>query len=214
MRSPTWLFVLALPLLVFGCTDDGAPADTSESSGDGDGDGDTATESGTTGDGDGDTGPNCTLGGFNCECLPDDKCFPELACIDGVCTYSECPAGYDGCPCVDGACNDDLFCIEDTCGCLPGSLGCKCDAGACEGELACIDEACWVMSPYANCGWFPGSEWYFCGSNIAHPDFPVDCPVGLVMGEPCPPELTFVGCCDMTGTWWCQDGMISFMSCE
>jgi hypothetical protein len=223
MRPSTGLLVFALALL--GCTNEGSSADTSESTGDDPGtsdDDDVGSSSETTSDGettddddDGDEVPDCTPGAFGCTCAEGETCSPDLECIAGMCTFSDCSAGYDGCPCAEGdTCNEGLFCVEGTCGCLPGSLACGCiDGTMCEGELTCIADECWLMSPYPNCGWAAAQEYYFCGFDIAHPDFPIECPADLIVDQPCPADLTFVGCCDDTGTWWCQAGVIAFMAC-
>lgn len=163
--------------------------------------------------------PDCTPGAWGCECAEGDMCSPDLACIEGVCTFNDCSVGWDGCPCdAQGMCNEGLFCVEGTCGCEPGSLGCDCRTNAeCEANmLSCVDAECWLPSPYPGCGWIKGSNYYFCGSNVAHPDWPIDCPVPeaeLIAGMPCPDGLTFEGCCTATATYWCQDGAIATMAC-
>lgn len=220
MRQPACL--LAIALAVVGCTNEGGSDDTSETSDDDPGtddevgsgtDDDVGSEGETTDDGS--DVPDCTPGAFGCTCAEGDTCSPDLACIDGMCNFSDCSAGFDGCPCAEGdTCNEGLFCIEGTCGCMPGTVGCGCiDGTTCDGEMACIDSECWLASPYPSCGWAKTQGYYYCGFNIAHPDFPIECPANLVAGEPCPAELTFVGCCDAMGTWWCQNGVITFAPC-
>jgi len=159
--------------------------------------------------------PDCTPGAFGCTCAEGDACSPDLACVDGMCTFSDCSPGYYGCPCDAGdACNDGLFCVEGTCfDCLPGELGCQCNAGSCDNGIECLNGECWLPSPYPNCGWIDGNDYYYCGSNIATPEHPIECPPMLVAGEPCPPDLDFIGCCDEMGAWWCQDGMIATQPC-
>lgn len=162
--------------------------------------------------------PDCTPGAWGCECAEGGSCSPDLECIDGVCSFSECSAGWDGCPCTaEGTCDNGLFCVDGTCGCEPGSLGCDCvDDAECSNGTMCIDAECWLPSPYPNCGWIKASDYYFCGSTIAHPDFPIECPVPeaeLVVDMPCPAGLTFEGCCAGTATYWCQNGVIATMAC-
>ncbi len=210
--------LLALGLVV-ACTNEGS-ADTSsetetESGNDDVGSSESSSET-TAADTSTDTDgvPDCTPGAWGCICGEGGSCAPDLVCTDGKCTFSDCNAGFDGCPCEEGGlCNDGLFCIEGTCGCQPGALACGCIDGACDGDLSCIADECWLMSPYPNCGWIAANEYYYCGSILAHPDYPIECPADLVVGMPCPPELTFIGCCTATDTWWCQDGVIATMAC-
>lgn len=222
MRRPA-LLVFALTLVA--CPNEGGVTDTSETSSEGEGEGsgsdEVASTVGDTTPGETDTNndvPDCTPGAFGCICGEGDTCSPDLACMDGICTFSDCTDGYDGCPCAEGGvCNDGLFCIDDTCGCMPGTLGCDCvDDNECSaGGLSCIDGECWLPSEYPNCGWNKAQGYYFCGFNIAHPDWPIDCPAGELMnGLPCLDGLTFEGCCGVDGsTWWCQDGVIASMAC-
>jgi hypothetical protein len=221
MRRPAALLVFALAS--FACTNEDIPADTSsESSSEAgeSGSDEIETSAGETTQSETDTSndvPDCTPGAFACVCGEGDTCSPDLTCKDGICTFGDCSNGYDGCPCAEGGvCNDGLFCVDGTCGCMPGSLGCGCmDASECGGGLACVDGECWLMSEYPNCGWLKDNGYYFCGSNIAHPDWPIDCPVGEYMNDlPCPAGLTFEGCCGVEGsTWWCQNGVIASMPC-
>jgi hypothetical protein len=217
MRHSAGLFGLAL--VVFACTE-GPSADTiAETSGDDPGtEDDVGSDSETTtddGEAESDDVPDCTPGAFGCTCAEGDTCSPDLACVDGMCTFSDCTATFEGCMCGPGdTCLDGLFCVDGICGCLPGSIGCTCiEGGMCEGDLSCIDGACWLASAYPNCGWDEGNGYYYCGFDIAHPDYPIDCPPELVEGQPCPPDLTFIGCCDAMGTWWCQNNTTTFAAC-
>ncbi|MFV8749378.1 hypothetical protein ACNOYE_02375 [Nannocystaceae bacterium ST9] len=211
-------FMLGLSGCTGGGSDDATTTDESES------DADTTTT--TTGESESsetavdevgtDDVPDCTPGAFGCTCAEGDTCAPDLACKEGMCTFSDCSTGYEGCACGQGdVCNEGLFCVEGICGCEPGSVGCGCtESTVCEGEMSCIGGECWLPSPYPNCGWLAAQKYYFCGNSmIAHPDFPLECPADLVVDMPCPAELTFEGCCDDTGTWWCQGGVIAFMAC-
>lgn len=214
-----------LPLLaalgLIACTPSSEPADTAaggttESGSEAEGSGtETGTDTGNESQGETSDVPDCTPGAFGCTCAEGDVCSPDLECVDGMCNYSSCSPGTNGCPCSDAGCHEGLFCIEDTCkDCLPGSLGCDCDAGSCESDLSCIEGACWLPSPYPNCGWVEAG-YYFCAAPVtfATPDFPIECPADLVADMPCPPELTYEGCCDDTGTWWCENSVVKYMAC-
>lgn len=64
----------------------------------------------------------------------------EDANTDDVPDIDECLPGAEGCACVDGLCNADLFCIDDLCtdDCLPGEEACVCaDDDFCERGLLC-----------------------------------------------------------------------------
>jgi hypothetical protein len=160
--------------------------------------------------------PDCTPGAFGCICAEGDTCSPDLACVDGMCTFSDCTIGVQGCACGEGdACNEGLFCFQETCvSCMPGTSGCDCLDGACDEGLSCINDGCWLASPYPSCGWV-SQGWYYCAPppTVENPDFPIECPLDLVAEMPCPPELTYEGCCDDTGTWWCENGVIKFVAC-
>jgi hypothetical protein len=214
MRRP-WLLAFALATLA--CPSPDGSADTSDSSDGSESDDDVAEDNDTTdeSEGSGDDVPDCTPGAWGCTCAEGDMCSPDLACIEGMCTFSDCPAGYADCMCGEGdVCLDGLFCVEGICGCLPGTLGCGCiDGATCEGGLDCIAGECWLASSYPNCGWDAAHAYYYCGFGIAHPDYPIDCPLDLVEGEPCPAELTYIGCCDTMGTWWCQNGVNTYAPC-
>jgi hypothetical protein len=79
-----------------------------------------------------------------CECQNNDQCLPVAqACVDGVC-MPNCPAGAEGCVCLDGnaPCQDGLQCIGGSCrlgGCRR-TLDCAL-AGETRGQI-CIEADC------------------------------------------------------------------------
>lgn len=107
---------------------------------------------------------------------------------------------------------------EETQGCEPGTVDCPCVDGMCEGEgLICVDDTCLMGEPYGQCGWDPRESYYDCGFTGADPSnqFPIDCgDLPLVPGSPCPPELTFEGCCTVGGdSYWCQEEKVERKVC-
>ncbi len=57
------------------------------------------------------------------------------------------------------------------------------------------------------CGWDPVQSIYACGFEGVDPGgIPIDCPVGLVEGDPCATTgLTAQGCCDAgSANWFCS----------
>jgi hypothetical protein len=68
------------------------------------------------------------------------------------------------------------------------------------------------------CGWNARGPYYECGFEGADPDgnFPLECPDGLVDGDPCDTTgLTGEGCCDANGdNWYCtQEGVVFLSAC-
>lgn len=61
----------------------------------------------------------------------------------------------------------------------------------------------------AMCGWNVDMMYYDCGFEGEDPSatFPIDCPDGLVEGDPCG-AVKGEGCCDASGNnWYCGDNM-------
>lgn len=69
----------------------------------------------------------------------------------------------------------------------------------------------------ALCGWLPENAYYECGYEGVDPGgTPIECPPGLVAGEPCANTgLTQVGCCDENAdNWYCDgQGNVFFNDC-
>lgn len=69
----------------------------------------------------------------------------------------------------------------------------------------------------ATCGWFAANAYYECGYEGVDPGgTPIECPEGLVAGEPCANSgLTQVGCCDGNAdNWYCDgNGNVLFNDC-
>jgi hypothetical protein len=97
---------------------------------------------------------------------------------------------------------------------MPGTAACDCLDGVCDEGLSCISGGCWLPSPYPACGWV-SQNYYYCAPapTVENPEVPIECPPDLVANMPCPPELTFEGCCDDTGTWWCENSVTNFVAC-
>lgn len=95
---------------------------------------------------------SCTPGNLGCECLSDDTCVGDLTCNGGKCEDPDCPAGLEGCACVDEMCGldsngDQLDCNGGVCertDCPAGSTGCACRFGSdCDTEGdTCVDGYC------------------------------------------------------------------------
>jgi hypothetical protein len=61
--------------------------------------------------------------------------------------------------------------------------------------------------PAGMCGWDAANMYYECGFEGADPSgtLPLECPDGLVEGDPCG-TVTGAGCCDANGdNWYCGD---------
>lgn len=97
-----------------------------------------------------DTG--CPEGSTQCACLPSGGCDAGLSCQAGVCSPVVCPAGIEGCDCLEGSCgrtsggqpltcNAANMCESESC--PVGQLGCACGGGSqCMGMSACVDGLC------------------------------------------------------------------------
>ena len=64
-----------------------------------------------------------------------------------------------------------------------------------------------------NCGWDGGNGYYACGSQGEDPRGinPIECPGGLVEGDPCD-TVRGIGCCDQNGdNWYCTEDQTLFL---
>lgn len=91
----------------------------------------------------------CPPGEGGCVCRGEaPECDDPLLCQEQVCAPDPCPAGTDGCPCLDGdACDEPLSCMEGglCAACTTDIVGCPCsDEGECGDDLVCDgdDETC------------------------------------------------------------------------
>jgi hypothetical protein len=61
---------------------------------------------------------------------------------------------------------------------------------------------------HTKCGWIPQQNYYGCDGSGTSPNYPIDCPSGLVQGTACG-GLTKIGCCDASdNTWYCSGGVV------
>ncbi len=94
----------------------------------------------------------CTPGNQGCRCDDAGGCVAGLECEGDVCRAPDCPAGLEGCACLDGQCGRTpdgaaMTCEGGVCrrpGCAPGTRGCACVAGATclSSDDACLDGFC------------------------------------------------------------------------
>jgi hypothetical protein len=74
-----------------------------------------------------------------------------------------------------------------------------------------------VEAPSKMCGWNLELGYYECGhSGVDEQGEPIDCPEGMVEGDPCGNSgLSGFGCCDANNdSWYCDmDGQVRFESC-
>ncbi|HEY1101717.1 MAG TPA: hypothetical protein VGF99_22445, partial [Myxococcota bacterium] len=76
----------------------------------------------------------CVPGTVDCACGDDDDCGIDLVCSDDVCVA--CAFGTVGCPCLAGACGNDV-CDADTSLCRPASA---CEQAGCAQHRLCEQE--------------------------------------------------------------------------
>jgi hypothetical protein len=91
--------------------------------------------------------------GYACypRCESDADCAPGMACdislnFESMCSWPSEPdcAGSLGCECENGACAENLNCVDDLCvSCPVGQVGCTCQQGdICDVDLTCVDGTC------------------------------------------------------------------------
>lgn len=93
----------------------------------------------------------CLDGNEGCGCKTDGSCNGQLVCDGGVCQDATCPAGREGCACLNDTCGtnsdgEQLTCENNVCtsSCAPGSTGCACKMGKdCDADTdTCVDGFC------------------------------------------------------------------------
>ena len=151
-------------------------------------------------------------------------CFKVGDAGDDVAETSECPVASQGCPCTEGgSCDAGLVC-SDAQLCEPEAGTEESSSGESSSEDTMSSEVDTVFSEVdsgpaeessstteggPSCGWDPMNAYYDCGFSGEDPDYPIECPEGLVEGAPCDEfMLTGEGCCDAEGNnWYCGVGM-------
>ncbi|MCX4240743.1 hypothetical protein [Paraliomyxa miuraensis] len=119
IRSPnTWMAAL-VGLVATGCAEGNATSTTGPdlgASSSGEADDSEASSTSTTATSIG-TGDGSSTGSA-------DDASTSTTDAPGDTSTGQCPAGTEGCPCAAGACDDDLFCLDDVC-----------QAAQCDGDL-------------------------------------------------------------------------------